>query len=170
VPKKKTRPPQQQARRPGREGEMKPQPKVTPPEYKGSGKLDSKVAVITGGDSGIGRAVAVLFAREGADVLVTYLNEHKDAEETKRLVEKEGRRCVLVDGDIGEEHFCQELVSRVIEEFGQLDIVVNNAAEQHPQDNITQITAKQLERTFELTFSQCFTWSRPQCRTSGRTR
>src|SRR5512137_2873603 len=108
--KRPPRPPQRQARQPGRETEMTPRPKVILPEYRGSSKLAGKVALITGGDSGIGRAVAVLFAREGADVCVTYLNEHGDAKETQRLVEKEGRRCTLHAGDVGDPEHCRKVV------------------------------------------------------------
>lgn len=127
---------------------MVPRPKVALPEYRGSGKLANRVALITGGDSGIGRAVAVLFAREGADVVITYLNEHKDAKETRRLVEGEGRRCSLFAGDIGREQHCQQVVNRTVKEFGKLNILVNNAAEQHPQDSIAEIPNRQLEGTF----------------------
>jgi NAD(P)-dependent dehydrogenase (short-subunit alcohol dehydrogenase family) len=151
-----TRPPQQQTDRPGHESEMNPRPQVALPEYRGSDKLEGKVAIITGGDSGIGRAVAVLFAREGADVMVAYLNEHQDAEETKRLVEEEGGRCLLTPGDVGDERFCQSLVSRTLDEFGRLDIVVNNAAEQHPQEDITRISAEQLEATFRTNIFAMF--------------
>jgi NAD(P)-dependent dehydrogenase (short-subunit alcohol dehydrogenase family) len=127
---------------------MAPRPKVVLPDYRGSAKLQGKVGFITGGDSGIGRAVAVLFAREGADVAVTYLNEHDDAKETQRLVEAEGRRCVLYPGDVGDEHICQRIVEDTVHQLGRLDILVNNAAEQHPQDDIQKITVEQLQRTF----------------------
>ena len=141
-------PPQHQEQRPGRESEMTPRPRSDDVQYRGRGKLRNKVALITGGDSGIGRAVALFFAREGADVAVVYLNEHKDAEETKRLVEKEDRRCLLIAGDVGNEAFCKQAVERTVKEIGRLDILVNNAAEQHPQDSIEKISAEQLERTF----------------------
>lgn len=141
-------PPQRQRERPGRETKMKPRPEVALPEYKGSGKLEGKIALITGGDSGIGRAVAVLFAREGADVCVTYLNEHEDARETKRMVEQEGRRCLLFAGDIGWETTCVDAVRETVAQLGKLDILVNNAAEQHPQNDIQSISREQLERTF----------------------
>jgi NAD(P)-dependent dehydrogenase (short-subunit alcohol dehydrogenase family) len=146
--KKPLRPPQVQKERPGREHKMHPRPKVKPPEYRGSDKLKGKVALITGGDSGIGRAVAVLFAREGADVTISYLNEHKDAEETTRMVEAEGRSCLALPGDVGKENVCRQIVEKTISEFGRLDILVNNAAEQHPQEEITKISSEQLERTF----------------------
>lgn len=145
---KKTRPGRTQSKRPGREHKMSPRPKVALPDYKGSGKLERKVALITGGDSGIGRAVAVLFAREGADVAIFYLNEHKDAEETKRMVEAEGTRCLLISGDGGNESTCKKAVAQTVKELGALDILVNNASEQHPQDDIREISAEQLERTF----------------------
>jgi len=143
-----TMPPQHQDQQPGIEARMTPRPKAEDQQYRGSGKLQGKVAIITGGDSGIGRAVAIMYAREGADVAVVYLNEHHDAEETKRMVEKEGRRCHLIAGDIGGEPFCRQTVQQAVNEFGRLDILVNNAAEQHPQDSIEQISAEQLERTF----------------------
>lgn len=127
---------------------MTPAPAFEGPDYRGSGKLAGKVALITGGDSGIGRAVAVHFAREGADVAVLYLSEHEDAEETKRQVEAEGRRCLLLAGDVGDEAFCREAVEKTVATLGKLDVLVNNAAEQHPQKRIEDITAAQLERTF----------------------
>jgi NAD(P)-dependent dehydrogenase (short-subunit alcohol dehydrogenase family) len=145
---KKLQPPQHQAQRPGREHKMRPRPKAEDKEHAGSGKLDNKVAIVTGGDSGIGRAVAIAFAKEGADVAVVYLEEHKDARETEQLVEKHGRKCLLIDGDVGDEKFCAEVVKQTLTEFGRIDIVVNNAGEQHPQDSIEKITAKQLENTF----------------------
>lgn len=141
-------PPQHQEQQPGREREMHPQPAARGTGYRGSGKLQHQVALITGGDSGIGRSVAILFAREGADVAVVYLNEHDDAAETKRLVEAEGRRCLLIAGDIGDEAFCTQTVQQTLSTFGKLDILVNNAAEQHPQQHLEDITAAQLERTF----------------------
>ncbi len=156
-PQSKTQqPPQKQDRQPGLESEMKPRPKADDHSYRGSGKLREKVALITGGDSGIGRAVAIAFAKEGADSVVVYLNEHQDAEETKRLVEKEGRRCVLIAGDVGDETFCRQTVERTVQEFGRVDILVNNAAEQHPQESIEQISADQLERTFRTNIFSFF--------------
>jgi NAD(P)-dependent dehydrogenase (short-subunit alcohol dehydrogenase family) len=119
--------------------------------------LQDKVAIITGGDSGIGRAVAIAFAKEGADISIVYLEERKDANETKRLVEEYSRRCLLIEGDVGEEEFCRKAVEQTVKEFGGLDILVNNAAEQHPQDSIQKITEKQLERTFRTNiFSHFF--------------
>lgn len=145
---KQGQPAQHQETQPGREHEMDPKPVVIREGYRGSGKLEGKVALITGGDSGIGRAVALHFAREGADVCIAYLDEDRDAEETRRMVEAEGRRCQTFRGDIGYEERCRELVATVIDKFGKLDILVNNAAEQHPQDSLEKISAEQLERTF----------------------
>jgi NAD(P)-dependent dehydrogenase (short-subunit alcohol dehydrogenase family) len=149
-------PPQQQDRQPGIESEMTPRPKAEDRAYKGCSKLKDKVALITGGDSGIGRAVAICYAKEGADVSIVYLNEHSDAEETKRQVEEEGRRCLLIAGDVGDEAFCGEAVERTVSELGRLDILVNNAAEQHPQDSIEKISAEQLERTFRTNIFSFF--------------
>jgi len=147
-PTPKEIPPQTQDIQPGRESQMSPRPEYQAPEYKGSGKLKGKVALITGGDSGIGRAVAVLFAREGADVAIVYLNEHSDARKTEELVRAEGGRCLLIAGDVGEVNFCHEAVERTVQEFGGLNVLVNNAAEQHPQKKLEDITPLQLERTF----------------------
>jgi len=152
--KKRVRPRQKQPRQPGLETSMDPRPEawIKTPDRK----LAGRVAIITGGDSGIGRAVALAFANEGADVAILYLNEHRDAKETKALVERCGRRAILISGDIGQEPFCQRAVSRVVKEFGRLDIVVNNAAEQHPKENLEDITAKQLERTFRTNIFSFF--------------
>lgn len=152
----KTLPPQVQDQQPGIESEMHPRPKFETSAYKAAGKLLGKAALITGGDSGIGRAVAVHFAKEGADVVISYLNEHSDAEETKRQVEQEGRKCILIAGDIGVEAFCQDLINKTVEGLGKLDILINNAAEQHPQEKIEDITAKQLERTFRTNIFSMF--------------
>jgi len=141
-------PPQHQNRQPGLEAEMTPRPVSVPPTYSPGQKLTGKTALITGGDSGIGRGVAILYAMEGADVAICYLDEHDDAAETKRQVEATGRRCLLFAGDIGDESFCREVVASTVQEFGRLDILVNNAAEQHPKESIEEITAEQLERTF----------------------
>ncbi|HUQ42131.1 MAG TPA: SDR family oxidoreductase [Candidatus Limnocylindrales bacterium] len=154
--KKKTLPRQQQRRRPGVESAMTPKPKAEDPKHRGSGKLAGKVALITGGDSGIGRAVAIAYAKEGADVFVTYLDEHDDAKETKRLVEKEGRRCELLAGDIGDPAFCRRVVKRTVDTLGGLDVLVNNAAEQHPKESIEKITPEQLERTFRTNIFAMF--------------
>jgi NAD(P)-dependent dehydrogenase (short-subunit alcohol dehydrogenase family) len=153
---KKVRPPQHQKRQPGLEYKMRPQPRSGASDYVGSGKLRDRVALITGGDSGIGRAVAVLYAKEGADVAIVYLNEHKDARETKRLVESQGRQCLLVSGDIGREKFCRGAAAQTKRELGKIDILVNNAAEQHPQESITRITEKQLEKTFRTNIFSMF--------------
>jgi NAD(P)-dependent dehydrogenase (short-subunit alcohol dehydrogenase family) len=153
---KKLRPPQHQARQPGLESKMRPQPKSGASEYVGSGRLRDRVALITGGDSGIGRAVAVLFAKEGADVAIVYFNEHKDAKETKRLVESQGRKCLLIAGDIGREKFCQSAIKEAKRELGKIDILVNNAAEQHPQESVTKITERQLEKTFRTNIFAMF--------------
>jgi NAD(P)-dependent dehydrogenase (short-subunit alcohol dehydrogenase family) len=154
--KKKLQPRQHQQRRPGREHKMKPRPKAEDKKHRGSRKLQDKVAIITGGDSGIGRAVAVAFAKEGADVAIVYLEEHKDANETKRLVEENGRSCLLVSGDIGQEEFCRKAVEQAVKALGKIDILVNNAAEQHPQESIEKITEKQLERTFRTNIFSFF--------------
>jgi NAD(P)-dependent dehydrogenase (short-subunit alcohol dehydrogenase family) len=152
----KLQPRQHQKRQPGREHKMKPRPRSDNEKHRGSGKLRNKVAIITGGDSGIGRAVAVAFAKEGADVAIVYLEEHKDANETKRLVEDNGRRCLLVSGDVGQEGFCRKAVGQIVKELGKIDILVNNAAEQHPQESIEKITEKQLERTFRTNIFSFF--------------
>jgi len=153
---KKLQPAQRQRRQPGREHKMKPRPRADDEKHRGSGKLQDKVAIITGGDSGIGRAVAIAFAKEGADIAVVYLEEDKDANETRRLVEEEGRKCLLLRGDVGEEKFCQNAVEQTVKQFGKLDILVNNAAEQHPQDSIQKISQRQLERTFRTNIFSFF--------------
>ncbi len=149
-------PRQHQDRRPGLESEMTPLPQSENPHYHGSGKLQSKVALITGGDSGIGRAVAIAYAKEGASIAIVYLNEHTDAEQTQHLIEQAGQRCLLIPGDIGDELFCQQAVQKTVDELGRLDILVNNAAEQHPQESIEQISAEQLERTFRTNIFSMF--------------
>jgi NAD(P)-dependent dehydrogenase (short-subunit alcohol dehydrogenase family) len=140
-------PPQEQERQPGREKEMRPRPDYTP-KYPGSGRLRDKVALVTGGDSGIGRAVAVAMAREGARVAIVYLEEHKDAEETLAAVARENSRGIGIAGDVGDEAFCREAVARCVRELGGLDILVNNAAEQHEVDSPAELSAQQIERTF----------------------
>ncbi|MEJ5979597.1 SDR family oxidoreductase [Novosphingobium sp. PS1R-30] len=133
---------------PGHESKLEPKPEWQP-RYKGSDRLAGKVAIITGADSGIGRAVAALYAREGADIAIVYLLEDDDAAETKRIVEAEGRKAITIRGDIGERDFADEIVARTVEAFGKIDIVVNNAGEQHPDKDITDITEEQLRRTFQ---------------------
>ena len=158
--KRPVRPAQHQNRQPGIEKAMRPRPDAEDESQPGSGKLKGKVALITGGDSGIGRAVAIAFAREGADVSIVYLNEHEDARETRERVEKHGRRCVTIAGDVGDESLCRRAVEQTVEELGRLDVLVNNAAEQHPQDRIEDITAEQLERTFRTNVYSYFFMSK----------
>ena len=146
---KQQRLPQHQDHQPGRQDEMRPQPQTIRPGYRGSSKLESKIALITGGDSGIGRAVAVHFAREGADVAIVYLEESDDAHETRRLVEAEGRRCLTIAADLRSPAHCGVAVERAVGEFGRIDVLVNNAAEQHPQEAIEDISPDQLATTFE---------------------
>src|SRR3989337_1497434 len=140
---------------PGRESKLEPKPDWRP-RYPSSGRLKGKVAIVTGGDSGIGRAVAVLFAREGADVAILYLCEHGDAAKTKALVEKEGSQALTVAGDLGDQAFCDKVVQQVVDRFGRLDILVNNAGEQHPDKDITDITDEQLRRTFQTNIFSMF--------------
>jgi len=140
--------PKQHLAKPGLESELEPRPKFLAPEYRGSGKLEDMVAIITGGDSGIGRAVAVLFAREGADVAIVYLSEDEDAEETRQAVESEGRRAILIPGDVTDSAFCEVAVETTVREFGRLDILVNNAAYQEHLPSLEDITDEQLDRTF----------------------
>ena len=135
-------------RLPGHESELEPKPDWKP-RYPGSGRLEGKVALITGADSGIGRAVAALFAREGADVAILYLCEHDDAAKSKAIVEEEGRRAITIAGDIGDKAFCDQAVKRTVDELGGLDILVNNAGEQHSDKDIRDITEDQLKRTFQ---------------------
>ena len=143
-------PPQEQERQPGRELQMTPRPEFLP-RFPGAGKLRDRVALVTGGDSGIGRSVAVHMAREGADLAIVYLDENDDARETQRHVEAEGRRCLVISGDVSKEEFCKEAVDRTIEIFGRLDVLVNNAAEQHMKggDGPLDIPQAQLQQTFQ---------------------
>nr|WP_229733832.1 SDR family oxidoreductase [Pontibacter amylolyticus] len=154
--KPKEVPAQKQDEQPGKEHKMTPRPEYIRENYKGSDKLKGKKALITGGDSGIGRAVAVHFAREGADVAIVYLNEDKDAKDTLQLIEKEGRKGVLISGDIGDESFCKSAVKQAVKELGGLDILVNNAAEQHDQADLRDITKDQLQRTFQTNIFSMF--------------
>ncbi len=141
--------PEQEQDRPGIESEIDPRPQYLAPKYKGSGKLEGKTALITGGDSGIGRSVAVLFAREGADVAIVFLPEEmSDADETAKAVEAEGRRCIRIDGDVKDPQFCRDAVERTVRELGGLDILVNNAAYQHHRKSIEDISDEQLDTTF----------------------
>ncbi len=140
---------------PGHESELEPKPDWEP-FYPGSGRLKDKVALVTGADSGIGRAVAALFAREGADVAILYLCEHDDAAKTKKIVEKEGRRAITIAGDLGEKDFCDRAVKQVIDELGKLDVLVNNAGEQHWDEDITEISEEQLKRTFQTNIYSMF--------------
>ena len=152
-----TVPGQTQPRQPGREAEMEPRPQAEMRQYRGAGRLAGKVALVSGGDSGIGRAVAIGFAKEGADVAVTYLDEHEDARETMRLIEQEGRRTLAISGDIGDSTFCDDVVAQVVRHLGRLDILVNNAGEQHVQQDFAAITDEQIERTFRTNiFGQMF--------------
>ncbi|ARU60186.1 NAD(P)-dependent oxidoreductase [Tumebacillus avium] len=149
-------PPQTQDHQPGIEMEMNPRPVSESPTYQAAGKLQGKVALITGGDSGIGRAVAYAYAKEGADVVVVYLNEHQDAEETKQRVEAIGRRCLNIAADVGDADACQKVVEQALAAFGRLDVLVNNAAEQHPQKSLLDISQEQLLRTFQTNIFAMF--------------
>jgi NAD(P)-dependent dehydrogenase (short-subunit alcohol dehydrogenase family) len=148
-------PRQKQDHQPGRETAMRPRPDYEP-KYRGAGKLKDRVALITGGDSGIGRAVAVAMAREGAKVAIAYLEEHKDADETVSAVEKEGSRAAKFAGDIADETFCRRIVEDTVKEFGRIDILVNNAAEQHETDDVAKLDCGQLERTFRTNVFSMF--------------
>jgi NAD(P)-dependent dehydrogenase (short-subunit alcohol dehydrogenase family) len=145
--------PEQQQSKPGLEAKMEPRPEYVAPHYRAAGKLEGKTALITGGDSGIGRAVAVLYAREGADVAIVYLpEEQRDAEETRAAVEAEGKRCLLIPGDVSDSRFCDRAVAQTARELGRLDILVNNAAYQEHQESIEDISDEQLEHTFRTNF------------------
>jgi NAD(P)-dependent dehydrogenase (short-subunit alcohol dehydrogenase family) len=153
---KQVRRKQEQHRQPGTEKAMDPQPKSAPSLLPASGKLVGKTAIITGGDSGIGKAIALLFAKEGANITIVYLNETEDAQQTKQEVEAFGRQCILIAGDVGNEHVCNEAVTTTINVFGHLDILINNAAEQHPQDSLMNISSQQWERTFRTNIFSYF--------------
>lgn len=141
-------PPQHQDRQPGRQSEMQPTPQAEARSYLAAGKLKGRKAIVTGGDSGIGRAVAIMFAKEGADVAIVYAEEHQDAETTAQLVRETGRDCLLLSGDVGDKKNCDDFVARTVEAFGGLDILVNNAGEQHPTEEVEEISEQQLVRTF----------------------
>lgn len=141
-------PPQHQAK-PGREAELQPRPQFLAPDYRGSGKLQGMTALITGGDSGIGRAVAVLFAREGADIAIVYLDEHADADDTRRCVEAEGRRCILIAGDVRDATFCRDAAQQTVEAFGALDILVNNAAFQQHAVSLEALSEERFDETLK---------------------
>jgi len=142
-------PKQEQKEMPGAETKMNPEPFYDNPHYKGSDKLKDKVAIITGGDSGIGRSVAVFFAREGADVTIVYHTHDKDAEETKKSVEKEGRKCLAIKGDLKQKSFCESVVQKTIDQYGKLDILVNHAGTQYYAEDVRDISEEQLEKTFK---------------------
>ncbi|UYQ92696.1 SDR family oxidoreductase [Chitinophaga horti] len=154
--KQEIRPPQHQDHQPGVETEMIPKPVAEPRSDPRKGRLEGKVAIITGGDSGIGRAVALAFADEGADVVISYLEEEEDAYHTRREVEERGRKAVCVPGDISAETHCEELIAEAMSSFGKIDILVNNAAVQYPQESIEDITAQQLQKTFSVNIFSMF--------------
>lgn len=151
-----TFPPQHQSKQPGLEYLMYPPPIFNNPKHEGSGKLKNKIVLITGGDSGIGRAVSLAFAKEGADIAIAYYDEHRDAETTKALIENEGRRCLLMAGDLKEESFCKKIVDMTVETFGKLNVLVNNAAVQYPQKSLEDISSEQLETTFRTNIFPLF--------------
>jgi NAD(P)-dependent dehydrogenase (short-subunit alcohol dehydrogenase family) len=150
------RPAQHQAQKPGRQTEMRPQPLIDDPDYRAAGKLKGKVALITGGDSGIGSAVAVIFAKEGADVAIVYLNEQEDAAKTRQLVEKYGRKCLLLPGDLQERTFCRQAVDKVLQEYGRLDILVNNAGEHWEAQSLEELDPERMEQTFRINIFSMF--------------
>jgi NAD(P)-dependent dehydrogenase (short-subunit alcohol dehydrogenase family) len=149
--------PAQQQEPPGVLGEMTPKPDHGEESYRGSGRLTGKTAVITGGDSGIGRAVAIAFAREGADVLISYLNEHEDAQDTAKYVEEAGRRCVLVPGDIADRAHCKTIIPKAVEEFGRVDVLVNNAAFQMSHESLDEVSDEEWDYTMAVNLSAMFT-------------
>lgn len=153
--------PRQEQSTPGSEAQMNPQPEVIRDNYRGSNKLEGHVALITGGDSGIGRSAAVHFAREGADVAIVYLSEDQDAEETKRMVEQEGQQCLLLKGDLRERAFGEACVEKTYSQFGRLDILVNNAAEQHPAEEMEEIDFELMENTFKTNIFAMFYITQP---------
>lgn len=153
---KKQQPPQHQKQQPGKESKMNPQPEFISPTYKGSSKLKGKTALITGGDSGIGRAVAIAFAMEGADIVVHYLNEHEDAEKTKELIESIGQQCWLIPKNLQTYKACEQLTNKALKVTKNINILVNNIAEQHPKQSIEDISCEQLEQTFKTNFFSYF--------------
>jgi NAD(P)-dependent dehydrogenase (short-subunit alcohol dehydrogenase family) len=152
--------PDQHLSKPGNEADMELKPQYQAPGYHGSGKLQDMAAIVTGGDSGIGRAVAVLFAREGADVAVVYLNEHEDAEDTRQAVEAEGRRCVLIAGDVQDSSFCNDAVAKAVKAFGKLDVLVNNAAYQQHTDTLPEISDDKWDKTLRTNITGYFYMAR----------
>ncbi len=153
---KKEIPPQEQPNLPGTEQEMDPKPVYDYPEKKGSGKLNDRVAFISGGDSGIGKAVAILFAKEGAHIAIAYLNEHEDANDTKSIIEKYGRKCLLISGDVSKEDFCKDAIKKTIDEYGKLDVLVNNAAMQVTAETLEDLKTENLIKTFETNIFSMF--------------
>ncbi len=162
------RPPQHQDHQPGVESEMQPRPQSLMESYKGAGKLTGKVALISGGDSGIGRAVAIGYAKEGANVAFIYLDEDEDAAETVRYIEKTGQKALAIKGDIGEKAFCDAAVDKVLKEFGYLNILVNNAAEQHVHERLEDIPEEQVRRTFDTNFFGTFFLSQAALKYLGK--
>lgn len=149
-------PPQHQDKQPGLREEMEPVPQADAERYIGSGKLKGKIALVTGGDSGIGRAAAIAFAKEGADVSIVYHDEHEDAASAREKILETGQRCITISGDVGDELFCGEAVERTVRELGRLNVLVNNAGEQHEKESLEDITAEQLERTFQTNILSMF--------------
>lgn len=153
---KQTKPSQTQKKQPGIESKMKPRPEFIDPHYIGSSKLLNKVAIITGGDSGIGRAIAIAFAKEGADIVITYLDEHRDAKETQQWIQAEGRQCLIFSGPINKHAFCQKVVKETLKKFKKIDVLINNSAEQHPHSDFKDISDKDLEKTFQTNIFSYF--------------
>jgi NAD(P)-dependent dehydrogenase (short-subunit alcohol dehydrogenase family) len=168
VPNDDTRPqppqPEQRQTPPGATADMTPEPDHGEHSYKGSGRLAGKAAIITGADSGIGRAVAIAFAREGADILISYLQEHPDAKQTQHWVEQAGRRAILMPGDVADETYCQSVINRTVREFGKLDILINNAAMQRTHESIEEISSEEWDRTFRTNIYSMFYLSKAALR------
>lgn len=148
--------PAQQQNPPGTESQMIPKPQSEDPQYKAADKFKNKIVLVTGGDSGIGKATAIVFAKEGADVSIVYLSSDDDANKTKQRIEEIGRKCLLLKGDVGDKNFCEKTVAETVKSFGKLDILINNAGEQHPQGNLEDITEEQLRRTFQTNIFSMF--------------